>query len=72
MAEAEITQHLAKLISDGAKAGAWQVDDESWTALIMFYGFRGSCDEAIIGAQRTEDLLEKLYCLFLRILGVYE
>jgi len=72
MADAKITQYLAKLISDGAKAGAWQVDDEHWTALVMFYGFRGGCDEAIIGAQCAEDVLKKLYYLFLRMLGVYE
>ena len=72
MADAEITQYLAKLISDGAKAGAWQVEDEYWTALIMFYGFRGGCDEAIIGPRCAEDVLKKIYCLFLRMLGVYE
>ncbi|MDY6849267.1 MAG: TetR/AcrR family transcriptional regulator [Thermodesulfobacteriota bacterium] len=72
MAEAEITRYLAKLISDGAKAGVWQVDDEVWTALIMFYGFRGGCDEAIIGTQCAEDISSKLYYLFLRILGVHE
>ena len=72
MADDEITRYLAKLISDGAKAGAWQVDDEHWTALIMFYGFRGGCDEAIIGAQRAEDVSKKLYYLFLRMLGVHE
>ena len=72
MADAEITQCLAKLIGDGAKAGAWQVDDEHWTALIMFYGFRGGCDEVIIGSQCAEDALKKLYYLFLRMLGVYE
>jgi AcrR family transcriptional regulator len=72
MAEAEIIQYLAKLICDGAKAGTWQVDDEHWTALIMFYGFRGGCDEAIIGTQCAEDVTKKLYYLFLRMLGVYE
>ena len=72
MAHAEITQYLAKLISDGAKAGAWQVEDEHWTALIMFYSFRGGCDEAIVGAQRAEDLLYKLYNIFMRMLGVRE
>lgn len=72
MADDEITRYLAKLISDGAKAGAWQVDDEHWTAIIMFYSYRGGCDEAIIGAQRAEDVSKKLYSLFLRMLGVHE
>lgn len=72
MAHAEIIQYLVKLISDGAKAGAWQVEDEHWTALIMFYSFRGGCDEAIVGAQRAEDVYKKLFHLFLRVLGVHE
>lgn len=70
MADSEITRYLATLIGDGAKAGAWQVDDARWTAVIMFYGFRGGCDEAIIGSQRAEDVPGKLNDLFLRMLGV--
>lgn len=72
MAESTLTLHLARLIGDGAKAGAWQVDDERWTAIIMFYGFRGGCDEAILGKQRVEDVPEKLNSLFLRMLGVHD
>lgn len=69
MADSEITRYLATLIRDGAKAGAWRVDDERWIAVIMFYGFRGGCDEAIMGAQRTENVPGKLNDLFLRMLG---
>lgn len=72
MIDAEITRYLTKLISDGGNAGAWQVDDERWTAVIMFYGFRGGCDEAIMGTQRTEDVPKKLNDLFLRMLGVHD
>ena len=72
MADAEITRYLTKLISDGARAGAWRVADERWTAVVMFYSFRGGCDEAIMGTQRAEDVPNKLNDLFLRILGVYE
>jgi AcrR family transcriptional regulator len=72
MADAEITRYLTKLIGDGAKAGAWQVDDERWTAVVMFYAFRGGCDEAIMGTQCAEDVPKKLNDLFLRILGVYD
>ncbi|MGD9209398.1 MAG: TetR/AcrR family transcriptional regulator [Desulfobacteraceae bacterium] len=72
MADAEINRYLTKLISDGAKAGAWQVDDERWTSVVMFYGFRGGCDEAIMGTQRPEDVPKKLNDLFLRILGVHD
>lgn len=69
MADSEITGQLARLIADGAEAGAWRVEDERWTATMMFYSFRGGCDEAMLGAQRAEDVPEKLYRLFLRILG---
>lgn len=70
MADAEITKHLKQLIIDGAKAGAWTVDDEHWTAVVMFYSFRGGCDEAILGTQCPKDIPKKLYEIFLRILGV--
>jgi AcrR family transcriptional regulator len=72
MADAEINRYLTKLIRDGAKAGAWLVDDERWTAVVMFYSFRGGCDEAIMGTQRPEDVPGKLNDLFLRILGLYD
>ena len=70
MAHSEITRHLARLIGDGARAGAWHVDDERWTAVMMFYSYRGGCDEVMIGTQPAEGMHEKLYDLFLRILGV--
>lgn len=70
MADAEITKYLNRLISDGAKAGAWKVDDDHWIAVVMFYSFRGGCDEAIIWTQRPKDIPKKLYDLFVRILGV--
>ena len=72
MEDAEITRYLTKLISDGAKGGAWVVDDERWTAVVMFYAFRGGCDEAIMGTQSAEEVPKKLNDLFLRILGVYD
>lgn len=71
MVDAEITRYLTKLIRDGCEAGAWQVDDVRWTAVVMFYSFRGGCDEAIMGAQLPEDVPKKLNELFLRVLGVY-
>lgn len=72
MAEVDIIRYLERLIREGAAAGAWPVEDGHWTALIMFYGFRGGCDEAIIGAQSAEQVSEKLYSVFLRMLGVSE
>lgn len=72
MADAEITRYLTDLIHEGAMAGAWQVDDERWTAAVMFYAFRGGCDEAIMGTQRPEEVPGKLNDLFLRILGAHD
>ena len=72
MADAEITRYLARIIKEGAMAGAWHVDDERWTAMIMFYSFRGGCDEAIMGTQRAEEVHKKLHDVFLRMLGVHE
>lgn len=68
MADAKISRYLAKLIGDGARAGAWHVEDERWTAVIMFYSFRGGCDEVIMGTHSAADVSRKLYDLFLRML----
>ncbi|WP_022850837.1 TetR/AcrR family transcriptional regulator [Limisalsivibrio acetivorans] len=70
MADAEITRYLQSLISEGAQAGAWDAGDSHWTAVVMFYSFRGGCDEAILGAQPAERIPEKLFDLFCRILGI--
>lgn len=70
MAESKITTYLAALIGDGAKAGAWEVEDVQWIAVVMFYSFRGGCDEAIMGTQSAESIPQKLNDLFLQILGV--
>ena len=72
MADTQITRYLTTLIRDGAAAGAWRVDDQRWTAVVMFYAFRGGCDEAIMGTQRPEAVPQKLNELFLRILGVHD
>lgn len=72
MADADISRCLARLLRDGAKAGAWRVEDERWTAVIMFYAFRGGCDEAIMGTHSALDVSEKLYSLFLRMLRAHD
>lgn len=72
MADSAVTKYLAQLIADGTKAGAWQIDDERWIAVIMFYSYRGGCDEAIIGTQHIEDVSKKLNDLFLRMLGLHD
>ncbi len=72
MQDSEITRNLSRLIADGAQAGAWQVDDPHWIAVTMFYCYRGGCDEAMLGAVPAEDISERLYPIFMRILGVRE
>lgn len=72
MADSEITTSLAALIADGRQAGAWDVDDVQWTAVIMFYSYRGGCDEAMLGAQDRDEIPHKLNDLFLRMLGVQD
>ncbi len=70
MADAEITRYLTALIRDGVEAGAWNVEDAHWTAVVMFYSFRGGCDEAMLGTQCAKDIPNKLNDLFVRILGL--
>jgi hypothetical protein len=70
MTDSEVTRSLAGLIDDGVRAGAWNVQDCRWTAVMMFYCFRGGCDEAMTGAQRAEDIPDRLYAVFLRMLGI--
>lgn len=69
MADAEITKYLKELITDGANAGAWDIEDPHWTSVIMFYSFRGGCDEAMLGTMPA-DVTDKLKDLFMRILGI--
>ena len=70
MADSHVTQYLAQLIEDGAQAGAWEVDDSRWIAVMMFYSFRGACDEAMVTGQPGEDIPGRLHSLFLRMLDV--
>ena len=69
MIDSAVTASLAALIEGGVRAGTWSVGDNRWIAVMMFYCFRGGCDEAMIGAQRAEDIPDRLYQLFLRMLG---
>lgn len=70
MANSKITKFLAELLKKGNEAGAWNVEDERWTAVMMFYSYRGGCDEAMVGSQKAEAVPEKLKDLFFRILGL--
>lgn len=70
MAHSQVTRHLARLIADGAEAGAWSVDDDHWVAVMIFYAFRGACDEAMLEKQPPKEIPDRLHPLCLRMLGV--
>jgi AcrR family transcriptional regulator len=70
IANSQITQYLAQLIEYGTLAGAWEVEDSHWMAVMMFYAFRGACDEAMVGEQPIESIPGRLHSLFLRMLDV--
>ncbi|WP_245577937.1 TetR/AcrR family transcriptional regulator [Maridesulfovibrio bastinii] len=70
MIDSKITNVLSEIIHNGVTAGAWNVEDSRWTAVMMFYSFRGGCDEVMIGTQDADCIVEKLNNLFLRILGI--
>lgn len=68
MADADITRSLAEIIGGGVEAGVWRAEDVRWTAVIMFYSFRGGCDEAIMGTHDVPDVSGRLHELFLHML----
>lgn len=68
--DAKITRLLSTIILEGNRARAWDIDDPDWTATIMFYSFRGGCDEAILGMQDVNVLPDKLKSIFFRILNI--
>jgi AcrR family transcriptional regulator len=70
MLDSKVTNVLAEIIHNGVAAGAWNVEESRWTAVMMFYSFRGGCDEVMIGTQDADCIVEKLNNLFLRILGI--
>ncbi|OIQ50862.1 Fatty acid metabolism regulator protein [Pseudodesulfovibrio hydrargyri] len=72
MLDSEVTRSLAALIADGVRAGAWKVEDCRWMAVMMFYCFRGGCDEAMTGTQQAGDIPDRLYPVFLRMLGIVD
>ena len=70
MTDMDFNRYLGELIDNGTKAGAWQIDDPAWTAVIIYYALHGACDEARFGRQSMEDISRKLSTLFLKMLGV--
>jgi AcrR family transcriptional regulator len=69
MGDVPCVQDLARLLEDGAKAGAWAELPWSDTAVVMFHGLHGAADEAIVtggGPGDVARLLTRLYVAMLR------
>jgi AcrR family transcriptional regulator len=69
MGDVPVVQDLARLLEDGAKAGAWAELPWSDTAVVMFHGLHGAADEAIVtggGPADVARLLSRLYVSMLR------
>lgn len=64
---------LESLLTAGAQAGAWPLDDSQLTAIVIYRGFHGAVDKAICTGDidRTQ-LVRDLSTLFLRMLGSRE
>lgn len=72
MSEEPILQHLAALIRDGDKAGAWQAEEPLASAICMFHSVHGLVDEAIAtgsGAEGVAPFLSRLFLNMLRAPG---
>jgi len=69
MADIDVNRYLASLLENGARAGAWQVEDPSWVAVIIYYSVHGACDDVLTGAQPGAEVADKLSTLFRRRFG---
>jgi AcrR family transcriptional regulator len=55
--------HLLQLLQDGARAGAWSVDDARFTAIFLYSGLHGVVDDAIakcVGRARLGQRVEQM------------
>lgn len=69
MGDVPVVQDLARLLQEGARAGAWAELPCSDTAVVMFHGLHGAADEAIVTGGSSADvaqLLSRLYVAMLR------
>ncbi len=64
-----LVAHLGALLEDGTAAGAWRVEDSSFTAVFLFHGFHGIVDDALATEKRVNRgrLARKLVSVFLRV-----
>jgi AcrR family transcriptional regulator len=64
--------HLIRLLEDGARAGAWPVDDPRFTAIFLYSGLHGVVDDAHAKPKRVDRtaLAERLERLCFRAVGL--
>lgn len=68
-----VVDHLSRLLTEGAKAGAWSIEDPRLAAIVLYQGLHGAVDEAILaGGTDRARLARRLSNLFLRMLGAPE
>jgi AcrR family transcriptional regulator len=62
---------LAAFLGEGARAGAWQLDDAEFTAVMLFHALHGAVDCAIATERRVDRrrLIARLQAFFRRALG---
>jgi hypothetical protein len=62
---------LAAFLGEGARAGAWQLDDAEFTAVMLFHALHGGVDCAIATERRVDRrrLIARLQTFFRRALG---
>lgn len=65
-----VVTDLAMMLTAGARAAAWKLDDPRLTAIVLFQGLHGAVDDAIANDEKDGDRLSAhLSELFLRMLG---
>ncbi|MCC5859252.1 MAG: TetR/AcrR family transcriptional regulator [Ectothiorhodospiraceae bacterium] len=68
-----IVRDLAARLSEGTRAGAWQVDDPEMTAVLIYHAFHGALDHAALtkGPKPSrKTLIEQLRAFFRRVVAI--
>jgi len=68
-----VIDHLTSLLSAGADAGAWSIDDARFTAVFLFSGMHGIVDDAYLKEKRIVRgrLVRRLQRVCFRTAGLY-
>lgn len=69
-----VIDHLAELLTAGAQAGAWRVDDARFTAVFLFSGLHSAVDDAYTKEKRVNRtrLTQRLQRICFRAVGLVE